>query len=120
MGNPNHDPKTGEFSDGGQGGGNLRDVAKQTGLKITRESAHVPRALELRMASSDNASFDASIARLRADKSVGTKEMRAVASEFVGRNISSSNNRERALQKIIDNQALNARQRARMPYQNAD
>lgn len=57
MGNSNHDPKTGEFSEGPGGAGasgHLARVAKQTGLSVTRESS-LPAA----------GSFETSMAELK-------------------------------------------------------
>lgn len=71
-------------------------------------------ATALRVNASDNAGFDALIETLRTDRSIHQPELREIAIQFLGYEVARSNSRQALLQRIVDRQALNARQVARM------
>ena len=71
-------------------------------------------ATSLKALAGNNEEFDALIQTLAADKTVKTADMRAIAKEVLGYEIKKSKGRAAALKVIVDDQALNARQTARM------
>jgi hypothetical protein len=71
-------------------------------------------ANELKRVEDDNTAFDALIAKLRADRTVRQRDMRDIAVAYLGWEMAKSRPRTKALQQIIDWQALGARQKARM------
>lgn len=61
----------------------------------------------------NNDKFDALVAALAADKTVKTADMRAIAKAILGYEIKKSKGRAAAIQAIVDDQMLDARQTAR-------
>jgi hypothetical protein len=105
MGNPYHDPQTGEFTDG-PGGGTTGDKTTDAVLKYTGTlKAHM----------TNNTAFDEEATRLANDKSVRTQEMRQIAKQVLGYDIKKG--RTDTLQQIKDFQAREARFHARAPHQ---
>ena len=68
----------------------------------------------LRGSQADNAEFDRNISLLRADNRIRKEEMREIAKQYLGFEIAKKKGREPALKEIINFQALNARQNARI------
>lgn len=125
-GNPNHDPKTGEFSAGGGGGESQgKHLGADSGARASNLKAHIQaehatagRAAlnavnDLKQAATDNAAFDAVVARIEQDKSINKAGMRAIAQDFLGHDIKASKGRSDAIKEIRDRQMLNQRQEAR-------
>jgi hypothetical protein len=69
---------------------------------------------ELQTAATDNAAFDALVAKLRADKAIRKIEMRAIAAAYLGYEIAKAKGRSDALRAICERQALEQRQHARV------
>jgi hypothetical protein len=77
---------------------------------LVAEQLKTLKSLEL-----DNDAFDKAVAAIKADKSITERDMRALASEYLGYSI--KKNRQTSWQAIVDRQAVDARQRARKPFQ---
>ena len=68
---------------------------------------------ELKRLATDNAAFDALIAKLRADRSINQSAMRKIAVAFLGWEMARSKPRTALLQMIKDRQMLDQHQEAR-------
>lgn len=86
-------------------GGNVRDA------DIAGIVSQIKR-LEL-----DNSAFDALIQRLRGDGSIKQQDWQQIASSYIGFSLAASTPKAKSIQRIVNTQALNARQNARMPTQ---
>lgn len=73
----------------------------------------VSSIIELKRLATDNAGFDALVAKLRADRSINQAAMREIAIAFLGWEMAKSKSRAKLLQMIEERQALDARQEAR-------
>ena len=93
------------------------DGGPGSGIKGHTTAASSQYGSQLKQHILDNDKFDAIVNRLRLDRSINAEEMRALASNYLGYSISKSASREGALQKIIDQQVMEARYTARAPYQ---
>jgi hypothetical protein len=71
----------------------------------------------LRQHTLDNNKFDAVVRELRSDRTISVEGMRAIASAYLGYQISNGTGREAALGKIVDSQVMDARYSARAPHQ---
>lgn len=91
---------------------------KSAGMRRGDSADPASIASELKRLELNNSAFDAMIARLRSDSSIGQPEWHQIASQFIGWSPAKSTPKAKLLQLITNAQALNARQSARMPRQN--